>query len=128
MPWPILVDQIHLDSEKDAANAFLKHKGLPIIESIRFIDEDDVDSYIMVNNGQYCISWGEEPMECRNIKGTYITQIPFLSAWYADEPMDPQEPGGEITIYQETHFGCLSYFLVRVALESLFREWINFRR
>ncbi len=127
MPWPIMTDQIHLDSEKDAANAFLKHKGLRTIKSITFVDDED-DSYIRVNTDDYCISWREEPMECRNIKGTYITQIPYLCAWYTEEPSDPTEDGGVIPLYEESHFGCLSYFLVRVELERVFREWINFRR
>jgi hypothetical protein len=123
-----MTDQTLLDSEKDAANAFLKHKGLPLIESIKFIDEDDTDSYIMVNNGLYYIQPFLEQREVKSLRGTRIQHDYGLKAFYTDEPYDPQEPGGEITIHEDIYFGSLSYFLVRIALENVFREWRNFYR
>jgi hypothetical protein len=126
MPWPIMTDQIHLDSEKDAANKFLKHKGLPLIKSVEFFDDDDTDSYISVNKGEYYIDWRSETVMMKSIRGEFPHYIYYLRAWQDDDPMDPQEPGGRINIYEESHFGSLSYFLVRMALETVFTEWRNF--
>lgn len=125
MPWPIMTDQIHLDAEKDAANAFLKFKGLPLIESLTFVD-DEVESYIKVNNVQYCISHRIETVMMKNLRGEYPYNIDYLCAWYVDNPNDPTEDGGQTPIYKESHFGSLSYFLIRIALERVFHEWRNF--
>lgn len=124
MTWPISTEQRVLDSEKDAANEFLKKRNLPLVESIEFVDEEDC-SYLKVNNGQYYIDVRSEQVEMRNIRGSFMTPINYLCAHYIDEPMDPEEAGGRREIYEDAYFGSLSSFLVRIALETVYHEWQN---
>jgi hypothetical protein len=124
MPWPISTSQTSLCLEKDAANEFLKVRNLPLINDIKFIDEEDF-SCIQVNNGQYFIDHRTETVMMKNLRGTYPYPVEYLCAYHVDEPMDPQEVGGRTEIYEQTHFGSLSSFLVRIALETVFSEWRN---
>lgn len=122
--FPIFTDQAHLDAEKDAANEFLKLKGLPLIEKIEFVDEDD--SYLSINNGKYYIDYRNETVMHRNLRGEFPVEVPYLCAYYVEDPMDPEDCGGRMELYEESHFGSLSFFMVRLALEHVYQEWRNF--
>lgn len=128
MIWPILTDKKNLDVELEAANRFLTHKKLPTIKSLEFVD-GECDSHIVVNGGEYYITHGAEIIMTKTLRGERPIEVFHLIASYIDEPLDPEEPGGErqIVDISEMVYGSLAGFLIAVELEKIRLEWLAFR-